>query len=120
MVTLVRRDNFEKTTVKEDKVITRIQKLFEEIFHNLRIKSKKVMDEILAEAENMDELEEHIEQRKIVKVNWCGDPECASNIKDIVTGEIRGTKWDIEEDPTGVCILCGDEGKYIAYVSRTY
>jgi prolyl-tRNA synthetase len=119
-VTLVRRDNFEKTIVKEEEVVNEIQKLFEEIFNNLRITSKKVMEELLAEAENMDELEKYMEKRKIVRVNWCGDPECAYNIKDIVTGEIRGTNWDVEEEPTGVCILCGDEGKYIAYVSRTY
>ena len=56
----------------------------------------------------------------IVRVNWCGDPDCAFNLKDMVSGEIRGTRWDVEEKPTGNCILCHEEAKYVAYVSRTY
>lgn len=119
-VTLARRDNFEKTTVKEEEIVTKIHELFEEIFLNLQARSKRTMNEQLVEAENMDELREFMEQRKIVKVNWCGDPECAYIIKDLVAGELRGTRWDVNESPTGNCILCGDEGKYVAYVSRTY
>jgi hypothetical protein len=38
----------------------------------------------------------------------------------MVAGEVRGTRWDVEEVPKGSCILCRDEAKYIAYVSRTY
>ncbi len=68
----------------------------------------------------MDQLEAYMEARLIVKVNWCGDAECAMNIKDQVSGEIRGTRWDVEEEPTGSCVFCKDEAKYVAYVSRTY
>ena len=67
-----------------------------------------------------DQLKTYMESRLIVKVNWCGDEECATNIKDQVSGEIRGTRWDIEEKPTGSCIFCKDDAKYVAYVSRTY
>jgi hypothetical protein len=33
---------------------------------------------------------------------------------------VRGTLWERHEEPTGDCVVCGDGGKYIAYVSRTY
>jgi hypothetical protein len=68
----------------------------------------------------MDQLRTYMESRMIVRVNWCGDPDCANNMKELVSGEIRGTRWDADEKPTGGCILCGDEAKYVAYVSRTY
>ncbi|MCW4049523.1 MAG: proline--tRNA ligase [Candidatus Bathyarchaeota archaeon] len=118
--TLVRRDNFEKIQVEEAHLVDKVHELFQEIFMNLKKKSKAKLDELLADAYNMDELKSYMDERRIVRVNWCGDADCAMNIKDLVSGEIRGTRWDIEEKPTGNCILCGDEGKYIAYVSRTY
>lgn len=119
-VTLARRDNFEKTTVSEEELIPKIKELFDEIFQTLKSRSQEVMDELIAEAEDLEELRGYMDERKIVKVNWCGDPECAFNIKDMVAGEVRGTRWDINEAPKGSCILCRDEAKYVAYVSRTY
>ena len=118
--TLVRRDNFEKTQVDEAELIEKIEELFQAIFENLRDKSKKKLESLIVDAYNMDQLQIYMDSRMIVRVNWCGDPDCAFNIKDMVSGEIRGTRWDVEEEPTGNCILCKDEAKYVAYVSRTY
>ena len=85
-----------------------------------RDKSKKKLDSLVVDAYDMDQLQIYMDSRMIVRVNWCGDPDCAFNIKDMVSGEIRGTRWDVEEEPTGSCVLCKDEAKYVAYVSRTY
>jgi prolyl-tRNA synthetase len=119
-VTLVRRDTFKKTTVDESMMIEKVQELFREIFENLCARSRSTLQQLIVDAYNIDELKQYMEERKIVRVNWCGDQSCAFNLKDQVAGEIRGTRWDIEEKPTGNCILCGDEGEYVAYVSRTY
>ena len=119
-VTLVRRDNFERTQVDESNLLDKIHELFEAIFENLRDKSKTKLDSLLVDAYGIDQLQTYMEARMIVRVNWCGDPDCAFNLKDVVGGEIRGTRWDVEEKPTGNCIHCGDPAKYIAYVSRTY
>ena len=94
--------------------------MFENIFKNLKAKDKAKLESLLVDAYDMDQLQTYMESRLIVKVNWCGDAECAYNIKDQVSGEIRGTRWDIEEEPIGNCIFCKDEAKYVAYVSRTY
>ena len=118
--TLVRRDNFEKTQVDEAELIDRIEELFQAIFENLRDKSKKKLESLIVDAYDMDQLQIYMDSRMIVRVNWCGDPDCAFNLKDMVSGEIRGTRWNVEEEPTGNCILCKDEAKYVAYVSRTY
>jgi len=83
-------------------------------------KSKNKLDSLLVDAYDMDQLKVYMDARMIVRVNWCGDPDCAYNIKDMVSGEIRGTRWDVNEEPTNVCVLCRDEAKYLAYVSRTY
>ena len=119
-VTIARRDTFEKVTVPLDELVETAHRLFDEIFENLKKRSKDTLDELVVEANSMDELKGFMDQRKIVKINWCGDAECATNIKDLVAGEVRGTRWDVEEKPKGSCILCPDEAKYVAYVSRTY
>jgi prolyl-tRNA synthetase len=118
--TLVRRDTFEKITINESELLDDIRILFAAIFTNLKAKSQKQLDDLIVDAYDLDQLKTYMDARLIVRVNWCGDPDCAFNLKDMVSGEIRGTRWDEEEKPTGICILCKDEGKYIAYVSRTY
>ncbi len=118
--TLVRRDTFEKTVVDEADLINRVHELFDTIFRNLRDRDLAKLESLIVDAYDMDQLMVYMEARMIVRVNWCGDPDCAFNIKDTVSGEVRGTRWDTEEEPTGGCIMCGDPAKYVAYVSRTY
>ncbi len=119
-VTLVRRDTLEKSRAELKALVPSVEGLFQEIFENLRDKSREKLESLVTVANDMDELRALMDERKIVKVNWCGDADCAYNIKDMVAGEIRGTRWDEEEQPDGDCILCGDPGEYVAYVSRTY
>ncbi|MFH0849696.1 MAG: hypothetical protein V1924_02005 [Candidatus Bathyarchaeota archaeon] len=115
----MRRDTFEKVTVDEAEVVDKVHELFGLIFENLRDRSRRTLESLVVDAYDMDQLRVYMESRMIVRVNWCGAPDCAYNMKDLVAGEIRGTRWDAEEKPTGGCILCGDEAKYVAYVSRT-
>ncbi len=118
--TLVRRDTTKKTQVDECEIVEKTRELFTSIFESLKKKDKTQLDSLIVDAHDVDQLRTYIQSRLIVRVNWCGDVECALNIKDQVSGEIRGTRWDEEETPTGSCILCNDEAKYVAYVGRTY
>jgi len=119
-VTLVRRDTFERSRAKFDEMVPAVRSLFLRIFENLRDNDREKMGSEVVDAHSLEELRGYMDERKIVRVNWCGDPECAYNIKDQVAGEIRGTLWEHEEEPEGHCIMCPDEAKYVAYVSRTY
>lgn len=119
-VTLVRRDTFEKILIDEAELLDKVPDLFEKIFETLRDRSKAVLESLITEANSLEELQKYMMERKIVKINWCGDPECAYKLKDLIAGEIRGTRWDVDERPNGECIYCTDPGKYVAYVSRTY
>jgi hypothetical protein len=97
-----------------------IQGLFEDLFADLKRRSRERLEGELVDAHSLDELKSYMEQRKIARVNWCGEPSCAFELKDNVAGEMRGTLWDGSDEPTGPCMVCGDEAKYIAYVSQTY
>jgi prolyl-tRNA synthetase len=119
-VTFVRRDTFEKTKADLTNLTSTVRSIFESINQNLAERSKKVMLDHIATANNLDELHTFMEQKKLVKINWCGGKGCAEDLKEKVSGEIRGTLWPDKEEPTGPCILCESKAKYVAYVSRTY
>jgi prolyl-tRNA synthetase len=119
-VTLVRRDTKERSKAQLADLVEAVRGLFSEIFENLRTRSRERLESELADAHDLEELKALMKERKIVRVNWCADPHCAFQLKDEVAGEVRGTLWDENEEPDGPCIVCGDPGKYVAYVSRTY
>ncbi len=119
-VTLVRRDTLERVKVEFDGLVDAVHNLFDEIFQNLKDRSLKRLESEIAEAGNLGQLEAYMDERKIVKVNWCGNSDCAFRIKDDVVGEVRGTLWARHEEPTGPCIVCGGAANEVAYVSRTY
>ncbi len=119
-VTFVRRDTFEKSKAELKDLPAATRTLFAAIQENLASKSRKVLEDRLTTASTTDELRDYMEQKKLVRINWCGDINCAERLKEQVSGEIRGTLWDHREEPTGPCIVCGDPAKSVAYVSRTY
>ena len=119
-VTLVRRDTGEKSKVQLDSLQSEIGSLFDDIQANLKARSWERMNEALSDAESIEELKDLMEKKKIVRVNWCGDPHCAFLLKDEVAGDVRGTLWGEQEVPTGPCIVCGDESKYITYIARSF
>ena len=97
-----------------------IKTIFEEIQESIKNRSWERLREEIIYAENLEDLRNRIEEKKIVRVSWCTDAHCAFQLKDMVSGEVRGTLWEGEEIPSNPCIVCGDNGKVIAYVSRTY
>jgi len=119
-VTLVRRDTKERSKAQFTDLLGAVRSLFSGIFESIKVRSLERLKSELRVANNLDELKTLMDERKIVKVDWCGDPHCAFQLKDEVAGEVRGTLWGEHEEPDGPCIVCGDQGKYVAYVSRTY
>ncbi|MFP3951450.1 MAG: proline--tRNA ligase [Candidatus Bathyarchaeia archaeon] len=119
-VTLVRRDTLEKTSVDLEDMVPCIREMFYDIFQNLRLRSLRMMEESITDAYSINEIRGHINGGNIARINWCGKPACAFELKDMVSGELRGTRWDVDEEPDSDCIMCGGEAEHIAYVSRTY
>jgi len=118
--TVVRRDNRVKTVVEFDNLVEAIRLLFDDIYQHLKARSEERLKSELADAKDLDELKTSMDERKIVKVNWCGDPSCAYEVKEQVAGEFRGTLWENRDEPTGLCIVCKEQAEEVVYVSRTY
>ncbi len=98
-VTFVRRDTFEKSKAELKDLPNATKALFKAIQESLASRSRKVLEERLTTASTTDELRDYMEQKKLVRINWCGDVSCAERLKEQVSGEIRGTLWDRRRSP---------------------
>ena len=118
--TLVRRDTLKRSRVNRGEIVEGVRSLLDDISENLRNRSWSKLESEIASANDLDQLKAYMDERKMVKINWCRDQDCALQIKEKVVGEVRGTLFERHEEPTGPCIVCGGESMEVAYVSRTY
>jgi len=119
-VTLSRRDTLERSTVPFDRMVPAIHELFSKIMENLRERSRKVLEDRIVRVGDIKALKRAIRQRKIAQINWCENEECAEKIKGEGGGEVRGHRFNAQEEPMGLCLICGKKAKKQVYVARAY
>ena len=119
-VTLSRRDTLERSTAPLDQTVPAILELFVKIVQSLRKRSRRVLNERIVQVNGMKALTKAIGDKKIARVHWCKREECAEKIKEEAGGEVRGHRFDTEEEPVGSCLVCGEEAKRVVYVARAY
>jgi prolyl-tRNA synthetase len=121
-VVLVRRDTGDKINVKDGELLKKISKLLDDIQSNLVRRADEFFKMRVSEAKNVGGLKNWLEKHGgLVKVNWCGEEECADFIKsETGGGEIKGTLFGKDEKPSGKCIRCGKKAKQVVYVGNTY
>ncbi len=120
-VLLVRRDTGEKIPVNRDELFTELKKHMDEIQAGLKKKADDILDSFIVDIDDFKKLKTRMQnERGFARVNWCGEVACAENIKDQMSSEIRGTREDIKEEPTGPCIVCGNKGVQRVYVAQAY
>lgn len=116
---LVRRDNFEKTTVKFDTIAEEVSKTLDLIHENMYEMSKNFTHSHIVTAQNMDELTAGIEGKNFVKTMWCGCPECEAKIKELTAATSRAMPFD--QTPIGdKCVCCGKKATKVIYFARAY
>jgi prolyl-tRNA synthetase len=117
---LVRRDTGEKTTAKLSDIQKEIQKLIEQIEMNLFSKAQTFLKENTVEADNWNDFEKAIKDKKMVKAPFCGEAECEDYIKDKTEGATSRLIPLDSKKPEGKCIQCDKEAKVFAYFSKGY
>jgi prolyl-tRNA synthetase len=119
-VVLVRRDNFEKKSVKISELGKVIPKVLDEIQKGLFEKSKKIFLSRLGEAKNLEEFKEKIADKKVVNIPLCKNEKCEEMIKF----ETKGAKalWidDKKKVKSEKCIVCGKKADYFVYAGKSY
>ncbi|MCK5240366.1 MAG: proline--tRNA ligase, partial [Candidatus Thorarchaeota archaeon] len=123
-VVVMRRDTMEREIIDLSTLKKTITTLGKEIDVNLRAMADSKFEGLIVDADNMGGISAALENGKIARVPFCttemeGLP-CDEEIKDKTGGEVRGTRTDVEDVASGVCVNCGKQATEVVYVARSY
>jgi prolyl-tRNA synthetase len=117
---LVRRDNFQKLTVKDNDLVNEIKKCLSEIQSNLFAKAKTSLEESITTITSYEEFKKAVESRGgFIRACWCGSTECEETIQNDTGATIRTLPLKDEELFTK-CVRCGKPATKVAYFARSY
>ncbi len=123
---VVRRDTREKEFVPFDDLPKRIGEIGEEMNNAIREKADAWFATMLKEADTLEELKSAVENGGgFVKIPFCTDElegeRCAEKIKEECSANIRGSRYDANEKPSGKkCVACGKDATTYQYAARQY
>lgn len=111
-----RRDTHEKNSYKLGDVKA-VEELLKDIQSNMLEKSRKLRDEKVTWAENLQEIVKGVDGG-FVKAPWCGCRECEDKVKETASATTRV----MTEDPVEgkVCAVCGKPAKTVVFFARAY
>ena len=120
VVTVFRRDTFEKFTLPLDSVAEKLGGLLDDIQKTLYDQAKAFRDERTVQVENMDELGKAVENG-FARAMWCGDRACEDEIKDKFNASSRNMPFDQEKYRFGSkCVCCGKAADKVMYFAKAY
>ena len=119
-VVVVQRDTGKKHIVKETALGKTVDVLLKEMQNNLYKRSKAVFDKKLVPAKNMTELKKAIKSKQFIRASWCGQVACEEKIKDQTDGaKILNLPFPQPKNHD-VCVCCGNVGKHLAHIAKSY
>ncbi len=119
-VILARRDTFEKTAVKEEKIVDAMIELLEEIQKNLFRKAKKSLQENITTVRTYSEFKKVLKKKGgFIRACWCSNSDCEEKIKEETGATIRIVPFE-KEETFSECIYCGEKAKEVVYFARAY
>src|SRR5690625_1934490 len=119
-VELARRDTLEKTFIKQEEVLEKVQHLMIEIQENLFSRAKKFRDDHITKAETFDEFKEILKTKGgFISAHWDGTPQTEEKIQKLTKATIRCIPIDAEKEE-GTCILTGKPSSGRVLFARAY
>ena len=114
VVAFARRDTGEKGTIDAKDLVPGVKMLLDVISDDMLAKAEEVQRSRIAEIDSMED----IPQDKILRLGWCGCPECGHKFEDITEFKILGFPYH-PEPYSGKCIVCGKPVDKAAYAAHT-
>jgi prolyl-tRNA synthetase len=119
-VVMVRRDNGQKSIIKETDILDTVENLLQNIQDSMLVKAKSILQEKITAVQSYAEFKQVVENKGgFIKAAWCGNPKCETKIKEETSTTIRIIPFEKETLKT-CCVYCGQESKDIAYFARSY
>jgi prolyl-tRNA synthetase len=117
-VVLVRRDTGEKCAIPVDNLKEKVKEMLDTIQEDLFVKARKFLELNTVDAQDYDELIKVIEEKKMVRANWCGSEACEAEIKEVTGASSCCIPFD--ENASGKCIYCGKDAQFVVYFAKHY
>jgi len=117
-VTIARRDTLERTAVKEERLVSTIAKMLEEMQSNLFDRAKKFLEDHITTVKSYDEFKKAL-KKGFIKACWCSNPTCEERIKEETSATIRLVPFKKEKIFSN-CVYCGKKAKEVVYFARAY
>ncbi len=120
-LTLVRRDNQERKTIKQENVEEEIEKMLENIHQNLLENARRFLEENTYQTEEYKEFKNILSEKGgFIKAPWCGNTSCEETIQEETSAKITNIpeKYDKPEDKE--CVRCGEKAKHWVNFAKSY
>jgi prolyl-tRNA synthetase len=119
-VSVVRRDNGEKSFIKSEDIPGQIMVLLKDIQDNLFRQALEFRENNTRGVNSYEEFQQMLDEKKgLFQAFWCGDQHCEEEIKNDTRATIRCIPFG-KEDEKGPCLFCGREGGKMVYLARSY
>ena len=119
VVTVVRRDNGEKSVVKNEELEGVIKCLLRDVHESMYRKAEAFRDSRIKDAHTLDELKKYLDEGNFVKAMWCGSQECELKVKELMQATIRIMPFD-QTPIDDKCIADGSPAKKLVIFARAY
>lgn len=120
VVTVVRRDNLEKSTIELQNCRSVVEQLLKDIQKAMYEKDLNFRDSHVRNVHNMKELEQALNDKCFAKIMWDQDAECEALVKEKLQATVRVM---LDEQPfDDVCGICGKKSDKlrVAIIARAY
>ncbi|MCK5414081.1 MAG: proline--tRNA ligase [Thermoplasmata archaeon] len=116
-VTMAVRDTGDKSQVRRDDVIGTIETTMADMQYRMLDKAEK---DLRSRIKDMDDIPRDYEIEDIIRVGWCGEEHCATQIEEELEVTFLGEDMDLKTPPMPRCTTCGGTSINTMYVSKTY
>ena len=114
IITIARRDNYEKIEVDKDiDIVSKIKEVMEIMQNDMYNRALARRESLTFTASNLDEVRKIMAtQPGFIKAYWCENPECELKMK-----EVNGIKsrciLENEQVENKKCVVCGNDAKHL-------
>ena len=118
-VTIVKRNDGQKITIKREDLMKTINELIPQIHKEMYERAYRYLLEHTTEIHNLDELNAALEKGGYAKSMWCGDRACEDRVKDLYQATARCLPFN--QMPIGdTCPICGKKAKKVILFAKAY
>ncbi len=115
-VTVVRRDTGERNVIKRETVKAAVV----EILNDIQASLLKIGEQMLEDSINtVDAIDEAKGKTGVIRVGWCGEPDCDDQMCKLLEINMLGTPI-IDEGYSGNCGQCGKPTTTVAYYAKSF